>query len=215
MAEGGTVRSVIRLPSHRRALAALPDAASATVFMALWIAPLAFGGSGVRNAMLVMLVEFILVHATGFLGVAAFAGNASRLRKVGMLAGFGVLYLVFIAAFSSAFDAWWPFLAFGWLLLGKLGIVFGARDAAGLSARDAPQAWAMSALAYIVAVFATLFLPLPRLGLEQAVLEPLQLPGSGVWVEQPHRVIAAGALYFGMMAWVKWRAASVAAPKRT
>ena len=207
MVDDGTVRPTIRLPSHERVRAALPDSASAAVFMVLWITPLAFGASGVRNAMLVMLVEFILVHATGFLGVAAFAGNASRLRKVGMLAGFAALYLVFIAAFAFAFDAWWPFLAFGWLLLGKLGIVFGERGANGRAAQDAPQAWAMSALAYIVAVFATLFLPLPRLGLGDAVLAQLQLPGSGVWVEQPHRVIAAGALYFGMMAWVKWRAA--------
>lgn len=196
-----------RLPSAERALATLPDSVTAVAFICLWMLPLAFGESGVRNAMLVMLVEFVLVHATGFLGVAAFAENASRLRKVGMLAGFAVLYLVFIAAFSFAFDAWWPILAFGWLLLGKLGVVFGgARDASGRTARDAPHAWAMSALAYIVAVFATLFLPLPRLGLGEAVLPQLELPGSGVWVEQPHRVIAAGALYFGLMAWGKWRA---------
>lgn len=198
---------MIRLPPAERVLAVLPDCVSAAAFTCLWMFPLAFGGSGVRNAMLVMLVEFILVHATGFLGVAVLAENASRLRKVGMLTGFAMLYLVFIAAFAMAFDAWWPLLAFGWLLLGKLGIVFGARDAASRAAQDAPQAWAMSALAYIVAVFATLFLPVPRLGLGEGVLAQLQLPGSGAWVEQPHRVIAAGALYFGMMAWVKWRTA--------
>jgi hypothetical protein len=157
--------------------------------------------------MLVMLVEFILIHSTAFLGAAAFAGNASRLRRVGLLAGFGMLYLVFIAAFSYAFEAWWPFLAFGWLLLGKLRTIFDARDPEGSGARGAQAMWGISALAYLASVFATAFLPLPRLGIGEAVLAQLQLPGSGLWVEQPHRVIAAGVLYFGLLAWGKWRLA--------
>lgn len=190
-----------RHPDYVRLLAPLPDTVSATLFGWLWVSPLALGADGVRNAMLVMLVEFVLIHSTAFLGAAAFATNASRLRRVGMLGAFGALYLVFIAAFAAAFDAWWPFLAFGWLLLGKLRVIFGAREVEG----GGPAAiWAMSALAYLFAVFATLFLPLPRLGLGESVVSQLQLPGSGAWVEQPHRVLAAGVLYFGLLAWSKW-----------
>jgi hypothetical protein len=198
-----------RHPRHERVLAVLPDAVSATLFAWLWMLPLAFGPDGVRNAMLVMLVEFILIHSTAFLGAATSATNASRFRKVGLLAAFGALYLVFIAAFAAAFDAWWPFLAFGWLLLGKLRIIFTARDADG---GGAAAIWAMSALAYLFAVFATLFLPLPRLGLDEAVLSQLQLPGSGAWIDEPHRVIAAGTLYFGLLAWIKWRNARTPTP---
>lgn len=205
-----------RLPNYRthaeRMLAVLPDAVSAVAFACLWMFPLAFGASGVRNGMLVMLVEFILIHSTAFLGAAAFAGNASRLRRVGLLAGFGMLYLVFIAAFSYAFEAWWPFLAFGWLLLGKLRTIFDARDPDGGGTRGAQAMWGISALAYLASVFATAFLPLPRLGIGEAVLAQLQLPGSGLWVEQPHRVIAAGVLYFGLLAWGKWRLARAPAP---
>lgn len=203
--------STFRLLNYRthaeRVLAVLPDAVSAGAFACLWMFPLAFGTSGVRNGMLVMLVEFILIHSTAFLGAAAFAESASRLRRVGLLVGFGALYLGFIAAFSFAFDAWWPFLAFGWLLLGKLRIVFDARDRNGDGKGGVHAMWAISALAYLASVFATAFLPLPRLGLGAAVLPQLQLPGSGLWVEQPHRVIAAGALYFGLLAWGKWYAA--------
>ena len=200
----------MQLPrSPDRFLAALPDAVSALAFACLWAFPLAFGESGVRKGMLVMLVEFILIHSTAFLGAMAFAESASRTRRVAMLAGFALLYLGFIAAFSLAFDAWWPFLAFGWLLLGKLRIVFHARAD---SASGGVQAiWALSALAYLGAVFATVFLPLPRLGLAEAVLPQLRLPGSGLWVEQPHRVVAAGMLYFGLLAWIKWRGV----PRRT
>lgn len=200
---------MIRLPRHDRALSALPDSVSATLFAWLWMFPLAFGPQGVRNAMLVMLVEFVLIHSTAFLGAAAFAPNASRLRKVGLLGAFGALYLVFIAAFASAFNAWWPFLAFGWLLLGKLRVIFDGRNADG---GGAAATWAMSALAYLFAVFATLFLPLPRIGLDEAMLSRLQLPGSGAWIDEPHRVIAAGTLYFGLLAWSKWRNVREAAP---
>src|SRR5690606_12568989 len=107
------------LPRFERALAALPDAVTASAFLALWLHPLAFGASGVRNGMLVMLVEFILIHSSAFLTAIAFAEGTPRAKRLAMLAGAGLLYLVFIGAFSLAFHAWWPFFAFGWLLLGK------------------------------------------------------------------------------------------------
>ena len=45
-----------------RAALALPDAVSASVFLLLWIAPFALGPDGVRNALLMMLVEFLLIQ---------------------------------------------------------------------------------------------------------------------------------------------------------
>ncbi len=39
-------------------------------------------------------------------------------------------------------------------------------------------------------------LPVPRLGISRAAVDDLALPGSGLWIEQPHRVLAAGTLYF-------------------
>ncbi|RYD14384.1 MAG: hypothetical protein EOP90_13300 [Lysobacteraceae bacterium] len=193
-----------------RLLAVVPDVVSALAFAGLWLSPLAFGPSGVRNAMLVMLVEFVLIHASAFLGAAAFAEGATKLRKVAMLGGFALLYLGFIAAFASAFDATWPFIAFGWLLLGKLRVIFHRAGPDGTSGGFAAM-WALSALAYLAAVFATMLLPLPRLGLGEAVRPLLDLPGSGLWVDQPHRVVAAGMLYFGLLAWAKWHALRVQA----
>lgn len=187
-----------------RLLAVVPDVVSALAFAGLWLSPLAFGRSGVRNAMLVMLVEFVLIHASAFLGATAFAEGATKLRRVAMIGGFGLVYLGFIAAFASAFDAAWPFIAFGWLLLGKLRVIFG-RGGPHVASGGFAAMWALSALAYLAAVFATSFLPLPRLGLGEAVRPLLDLPGSGLWIDQPHRVVAAGMLYFGLLAWAKWR----------
>jgi len=54
-------------------------------------------------------------------------------------------------------------------------------------------------------VVATSLLPLPRLGLQPDVVATLGLPGSGQWIESPQTGIAFGALYFGFLAWAKWR----------
>jgi hypothetical protein len=37
------------------------------------------------------------------------------------------------------------------------------------------------------------------------IIAQLGLPRSGLWVDEPHRVIAFGAIYFGLSAWSKWR----------
>lgn len=86
-----------------RLLSALPDAVTAAFFMILWISPMRFGSHGVRNGMLIMLVEFILIRASGFLGSTAFAAGLSGRSKIRALAAFDLFYLLFIAAWSWAF----------------------------------------------------------------------------------------------------------------
>lgn len=184
---------------HRLA-AAGPDAVTAGVFLTLWISPLALGASGVRNAVLVMLVEFVLIHAAGFLGGLLLNPALPRGRRVLVLAGFAGFYLMFVGAFMLAFQEWWPVLVFGWLILGKFGLIVTGRGASEAQA----SVWGMSALIYLLGAFATILLPLPRLGVGAEVVGQLGLPGSGLWVEQPHRVLAFGFLYFALLAAFKW-----------
>lgn len=192
------------LPVWSRGLRATPDAITASVFLWLWIAPLSLGPDGVAQAMLVMLVEFILIHASAFLGNVAFSDTRSHAAKIKALLLIGLAYLLFVAAWAWSFNAWWPFLAFGWLLLGKLGVALETRR--GREERYARMQldWSMTSMVYLLGVFATVMLPVPRLGLTPAVQARLELPGSGLWVDEPHRVIAFGALYFGLLAWAKW-----------
>ena len=75
--------TVVRAPLIERLATALPDAVTAGVFAYIWIAPLALGEGAVRNAMLLMLVEFVLVHASGFLGGVVLAEEASRRSRIG------------------------------------------------------------------------------------------------------------------------------------
>lgn len=64
-----------------RLLAALPDSLTALFFLSVWIRPLDFGHNGVRNGTLIMLVEFILVHASGVLGAQLFNPVSGRGKK--------------------------------------------------------------------------------------------------------------------------------------
>jgi hypothetical protein len=188
-----------------RIIAALPDAVSCAMFLVCWFAPLTFGPAWVKNLMIVMLMEFLTVHSGGFIGGTLADPKSTRLRKSQVLLGLGSFYLLFAGAFSLAFEAWWPLLAFCWLLLSKLAVVWLAPLPSG-NEQSRQATFAMIAVVtYVLGAVATTVLPLPRFGIDDAVREAAAIPGSGAWVEEPHRVIAFGAIYFAVQAWAKWR----------
>lgn len=183
-----------------RLLGALPDAITAGFFLTLWVAPLRFGPHGVRNGMLIMLVEFILVHASVILGNIALAPHRSREFRFRALGLFGLFYLLFIATWSLAFREWWPFVVFGWLLLAKLGVVLDGKQPPDERLHRMQSDWALATMVYLGGAFVTTLLPIPRLGLTPDLLSALDLPGSGLWVSKPHTVIAFGTFYFTTLA---------------
>ena len=187
-----------------RTVAALPDAITACFFLLLWIVLQWLGPTALRTGLLMMLVEFILMHATGILGGMALANAGDARRRWKPILLFGAFYLLFIGAWSWIFRAWWPLLALAWLIAGKLALAW--QPLPDADKRDRLQSdWGISALAYLGGVFVTLLLPLPRLGLGVDVVAAAQLPGSGEWVDKPHTVVAFGLLYFGALATAKWR----------
>lgn len=190
-----------------RIAGALPDAATAGFFAVLWIAPQCLWPQALRTGLLMMLVEFILVHATGMLGGMALARKAGDGSPWKLLLGFTGFYLLFVGAFAWQFQAWWPLLALAWLLAGKVALLL--QPIADERKKLRLQAdWALGVLAYLVGAFATTFLPVPRLGLERAVVSAAELPGSGHWVSQPQSVVAFGLFYFSVLALSKafdWR----------
>ncbi len=208
---GATHRDI---PRHNRPMAprplerllnALPDAITAGYFLILWMQPMAFGDHGVRTGMLIMLVEFIVVHASGFLGGIAFGDIVSRNARIKALCGLAGFYLLFIAAWSYAFQAWWPFLAFGWLWVGKAVVAMDKRSPTQDRMLRMMSGWALSVVFYLAGAFMTVLLPIPRLGFSGIDVARLDLPGSGEWVDRPYGVMAFGVLYFGLLATSKWR----------
>ena len=181
---------------------ALPDLAIAATALATWIRPEAVGPRTVRYFVLLMLLEFIVVHSAGFMGMVAL-GRETPAAKARAMLGFGVLYSLFLVGFCVPFGEWWPMAAFWGLALNRLlgGL---ASPALGADARlQVQREWAAAVVCYLVAVFATVLLPVPRLGITPSIVAGQDLPGSGLWISQPHRVVACAALYYGLMGWSK------------
>lgn len=80
-----------------------------------------------------------------------------------------------------------------------LGVAIGQAKS-GEEVRFIKAGWAVGAICYLGTVFFATLFPIFRLGITREVIAAAKLPGSGLWIEQPHRVLAAGALYFTAMA---------------
>lgn len=202
------------------AWAALPDALTAAMFLAVWVNPFVFGALSVKTAMLTMLVEFFLIHATGFFTALVHQPDMmARGPRWAAIAALSLFYVLMIGAFAWSFGEWWPLLAFAWLVVGKFLWVRRDAPAAGddeetmaarvnrhIAAEDRMMglmaAWAASVAAYLFACGATVVPDVPTLGMP-ASLQPrfgLGEAGGGLWVDEPHRVVAMGVLYFALLA---------------
>lgn len=172
-----------------------PDLAIAGVFLVTWIRPDTFGPLAVKHLVLVMLLEFIVVHSSGFMGVVTLSAG-SRGKRLLILLGFALFYSLFTGAFSLAFHTSWPFVSF-WVLTANRMLSIVVSPAEDLKAANVVMAgWALTVMAYLGCCFLTVFVPLPRLGITSEVVTRQAFSGSGLWIDQPHTAIAFGTFYF-------------------
>lgn len=187
----------------------LPDAVTASGCLWVWIHPLALGIDTVKAVVLMMLMEFILINATGFFTAIPFMLNLARSTRIAMLVILSAIYVVLIFAFALPFHTLWPFVAFGWLALGKMAWIMRHRRVSGDEQLWLIGAWAFSVVAYLGAVGAGVLLDLPRMGIASDVVPSLHLPGGGAWVEAPHKAVATAVFYFTASAVFKWMCAAL------
>lgn len=187
-----------------RLFAAMPDAITAGVFLSAWIAPGVVGPERIKNLMLTMLIEFIVVHSSGFYGGIMAMRDTSRLQREFALLGLAAFYLIFVVAFSLGFGSTWPIWAFVWLLGSRFVHLWFAPASDNAATTRLMMLWAVSVAAYVLGAIATVLLPLPALGITPDVITALHLSGSGEWIERPYTVLAFGTLYFGIQAWAKY-----------
>ena len=195
-------------------LGGLPDALSATIFLWAWIDPSEIGGpERVKNLMLVMLFEFIVMHSSAMIG-SMLLSDMARVKKLLALLGLSALYLLFVLAFAYAFSSMWPVWVFAWLFVCRFWYLLANRTTSEDAAKRMQTAWAISTGAYLAGCFITLFLPLPRLAITPEFVTAMQFPHnmSGDWVDHPWKVLAFGVLYFGVMAWSKFNELWLPAP---
>lgn len=190
----------------RRLVAALPDAATAAFFVSAWRDPLGFGPNLVGDLLVVMLLEFLLVHSGAFIGNLVLAPNVSRTKKTLGVVGFGAFYMLFVLGFAYGMGRPWAIWAFLWLLGARVVMIWFAPVARDDEARRQQIIWASSAAAYILGVFVTILVPIPRWGLTPDVVAQIGVAntGSGLWQQHPQTVLAFGALYFAVVACLRW-----------
>lgn len=187
-----------------RLIGALPDAITAAACFWVWLLPFALGPGAVKTVVLMMLMEFLLVHGTGFFTVIAFMDDLSRWKRLAAMGGLLAFYALFVGAFAWIFRAWWPVWVFAWLVVAKATWIFLAPLDRAAEMNRQIVAWAFSVAAYLGAVFAGLVLPLPQLGITTDIVPTLGLPGSGEWMERPHTAVAGMAFYYVAIAAFKW-----------
>lgn len=174
-------------------ISGLPDLLLALTFLVTWIDPFALGGDMVPFLFQVMLLEFIIIHSTGFMGALMFV---KKDRKFKILAGLGLgtFYMIFAAAFGFGFHSWWPVITFGGLLFNRLLSILTGQAPDGEEMFFTMKMWAASVVFYLFTIAIVMILPFPALGVSTEQLG--QLDVSGEFVEKPHLVMAWGFLYF-------------------
>jgi hypothetical protein len=185
----------MRLPFPPHVAAAIPDLALGVTFLLVWIAPVPLAPSVIPHLMLVMVLEFIIIHSSFFTGAVLLKPGPKRGRALALL-GLGVFYTIFVGAFSLAFRTGWPLITFWALMLNRMAGVLLGNSPAGDERATLQRSWVASLIFYMGGGFLTMLLPVPRLALAPAVLSQQHLVGSGVWVDEPHRMVAFGFLYF-------------------
>ncbi len=175
---------------------AIPSFAMSARLLHVWRAPLEVEeGRWVSLGVGVMVMEFILLNVGVFLGVQATEGTGLGVFRIALILGF---HLLFVGAIVLSFRS--PSLAtsFLWLVGGRLVATLlgvGREDAELLKAHSV-----VGSVLYMAMVFASVFIPIPRLGITEAVTRRHGMAGaSGTWAEEPHRAIAAGAVYFFLL----------------
>jgi len=185
----------------RRVLTALPDAVAAALYLWCWIAPLAWQPKLVALLVLVLLIEFVVIQAGPFLGTVVYGDkmglDAGQRRKSAL--ALGAVYLVFAGLAAVSFDAWFPFLIFVWLFGVKVFAAVLGRDPAATGREREMTVWILSVSYYFVAIFFTMFVPIPMFGItEDGAVYGLR--GQYEWANFPYEAIAAGFLYFSALA---------------
>ena len=179
-----------------RLTTALPDFGIGLGFLITWIAPLTFGEKALTYFLLVMLLEFLIVHSAGFMGSVVFNRPLAKRIKVKALVGLGLFYGLFAAGFALGFRAWWPLWTIGLLTLNRILVVLTGNVPEGRERLFIRKGWAVSALFYLVFAFATVLLPVPEFGVTAEVIRLQGFTSGGLWIDEPQRVLAFGMLYF-------------------
>ena len=204
MASGQPVRLIEGL------VTALPCFLLAGTMMATWIDPMSIdGGRWVRFGVGIMVLEFILVHSGGFMSAQQAGTDWRTLRVFG--AGFA-FYGLFAGAMALAFKSWMLFFIYTAVMVSRW-ITLLTRP--GEASQEAKFRSGISVVFYLLAVFASVLIPWPELGVTSSVINDVYPDrGGGEWERHPETALAAGVIYFTLLGLTELSMAWRGAPGR-
>ena len=179
---------------------ALPELVSAGLLFWLWLDPMRFGIEWFRSGVLTLMLEFFVVHSAGFMSVFMFDPESPPRKRMLLVAGLGVFYLLFISGFAWGFDAWWMLWVFAWLCFSKIQAIWHGGEPEERDRMAAMAGWAFSVAVFLGSVGASVMLDFPRLGVTDAIRDAARFDANGgVWEAEPHRALAGAVVYFIIM----------------
>ena len=190
-----------RKPGLGSLVSGIPEIALGIGFFITWWQPDRLGTEWVSFALELMLLEFILIHSSGFMRMKARRAETIWAR-IGWFAGIGAFYSMFVLGICLSLDTWRPMIAFWIITVQRL-----AADVLDPKPSEETQAWfgisvASNAMLYLGGVFLTILLPFPRWGITRAVQSTVGIDGSGLWQDEPHRVVVLAGLYYLLRGWM-------------
>lgn len=176
--------------------ASAPNFLLAGLFLVTWVRPELIGGKIIAYCMLIMMLEFVVVHSSAFMGNVVLAPGKGSGEKAKAIIGLGAFYTLFVGGWALAFRTWWPLVSFWMLTLNRLlGVILKVAPS-GKERELMRRGWAASVAYYLGFVMLTTLLPVPRFGITDEIIRAQGLPGSGEWISHPEKVVAFGFLYF-------------------
>ncbi len=147
-----------------------------------------------------MILEFLFIHSTPFFNsvLNKKSGIFANAAKFGCLMAFYLMFAVALSIIAKSAAFVIVFLLFHL----KTFVPVIARKKEAVPEEDWADGWALSTVLFLVTCILTSFLPIPAFGMKNMTLGT---GGSGLWEEEPHRVIAFGFLYFALTAYFELR----------
>lgn len=159
----------------------------------VWHDPMSVdNGTWVPYGVGLLLIEFLLLHSSAFLG-GIIASETTKEKRLQAIFGFFMLYGLMAWGMAMSIDPsiMWVFIG---VTIGRVATVFTLSDE---GKQVMQKRAAFGTLWYILVVFATVFIPVPEWGITSSVVnEVYPNRGSGLWETNPERAIAGAAVYF-------------------
>lgn len=166
------------------------------ILIQVWLFPTEWGdGQWVSHGVLIIVAEFFLLHSGVFM-----AGIAMEKEAGARFNAFAILILIYggivggIAYSAGDMSLLW---IVGGVMLGRFVTLVVAVDEG--STHLAERSF-YGAILYVVLVPASIFLPIPELGIEpQIARNAFPDAGEGVWTNEPERGFFMAVTYFTIM----------------